>query len=42
MLRAAERNGFTREGVRRGAAWVMGEFLDEVILGLLVDEWKGA
>ncbi|MBO3732231.1 GNAT family N-acetyltransferase [Glycomyces niveus] len=42
MLRAAERNGFVREGVRRGSHWVMGEFLDEVILGLLVDEWRAA
>ncbi|MDN3242808.1 GNAT family N-acetyltransferase [Glycomyces tritici] len=39
MLRAAERNGFQREGVRRDASWVMGEFLDEVVLGLLVDDW---
>lgn len=35
MLRAAERNGFVREGVPRSSAWVMGEFLDEVLLGLL-------
>lgn len=42
MLRAAERNGFTREGVTRSSAWVMGEFLDEVLFGLLVDEWKSA
>ncbi|MFH9723008.1 GNAT family N-acetyltransferase [Streptomyces sp. NPDC017254] len=42
MLRSAERNGFTREGVLRSSAWVMGEFLDEVLLGLLVQEWKGA
>jgi RimJ/RimL family protein N-acetyltransferase len=42
MQRAAERNGFVREGVLRGSAWVMGEFLDEVIFGLLVDEWKSA
>ncbi|WAZ19746.1 GNAT family N-acetyltransferase [Streptomyces cinnabarinus] len=40
MLRAAERNGFVREGVLRSSAWVMGEFLDEVLLGLLVHEWK--
>lgn len=40
MLRAAERNGFVREGVLRSSAWVMGEFLDEVLLGLLVEEWK--
>ncbi|MFJ9898201.1 GNAT family N-acetyltransferase [Streptomyces sp. NPDC091280] len=40
MLRSAERNGFVREGVLRAAAWVMGEFVDEVLLGLLVEEWK--
>ena len=39
MLRAAERNGFVREGVLR-SAWVMGEFLDEVPLGLLVQYCK--
>ncbi|MEX0173431.1 GNAT family N-acetyltransferase [Streptomyces sp. LMG1-1-1.1] len=40
MLRSAERNGFVREGVLRSSAWVMGEFLDEVILGLLARDWK--
>ncbi|MEV5957569.1 GNAT family protein [Streptomyces sp. NPDC051987] len=40
MLRAAERNGFVREGVLRSSAWVLGEFKDEVLLGLLVDEWQ--
>lgn len=40
MLRAAERNGFVREGVLRSSAWVMGEFLDEVLLGLLAQEWQ--
>ncbi|MEU0603925.1 GNAT family protein [Streptomyces sp. NPDC006393] len=40
MLRAAERNGFVREGVLRSSAWVMGEFLDEVLLGLLGRDWK--
>lgn len=40
MLRAAERNGFVREGVLRSSAWVLGEFLDEVLLGLLAQEWK--
>lgn len=40
MLRSAERNGFVREGVLRSAAWVMGEFMDEVVLGLLVHEWR--
>jgi RimJ/RimL family protein N-acetyltransferase len=42
MLRSAERNGFVREGVLRSAAWVMGEFVDEVLLGLLAEEWKPA
>lgn len=40
MLRAAEHNGFVREGHLRSSAWVLGEFLDEVILGLLAEEWK--
>ncbi|MEU8528963.1 MULTISPECIES: GNAT family N-acetyltransferase [Streptomyces] len=40
MLRSAERNGFVREGVLRSSAWVLGEFLDEVLLGLLVEDWK--
>ncbi|WJV50997.1 GNAT family N-acetyltransferase [Streptomyces flavofungini] len=38
MLRAAERNGFVREGVLRSSAWVRGEVLDEVPLGLLAEE----
>ncbi|SCK10017.1 Protein N-acetyltransferase, RimJ/RimL family [Streptomyces sp. WMMB 714] len=42
MLRAAERNGFVREGVMRSSAWVLGEFMDEVVLGLLAHEWKPA
>lgn len=42
MLRSAERNGFVREGVLRSSAWVMGEFLDEVLLGLLAQDWKQA
>ncbi|MFI0938141.1 GNAT family N-acetyltransferase [Streptomyces sp. NPDC021020] len=40
MLRAAETNGFVREGVLRSAAWVMGGFVDEVVLGLLAHEWQ--
>ncbi|RLL69859.1 GNAT family protein [Streptomyces sp. Z26] len=39
MLRAAERNGFVREGVLRASAWVLGGFLDEVVLGLLARDW---
>jgi RimJ/RimL family protein N-acetyltransferase len=41
MIRSAEKVGFTREATLRRSAWVNGEFLDEVILGLLVDEWDG-
>ena len=33
MIRAAQRAGFTLEGTLRGAAWVDGAFVDEVILG---------
>lgn len=40
MLHSAERNGFVREGVLRSSAWVMGEFLDQVLLGRLVQDWK--
>ncbi len=40
MLRSAERNGFVREGVLRSAAWVLGGFQDEVLLGLLAEDWK--
>ncbi|MFI9550866.1 GNAT family N-acetyltransferase [Nonomuraea endophytica] len=40
MLGSAERNGFVREGVLRSSAWVMGTFVDEVLLGLLAHEWK--
>lgn len=40
MLRAAEHNGFVREGTLRRSSWVMGEFLDDVVLGLLAEEWR--
>jgi RimJ/RimL family protein N-acetyltransferase len=39
MIKSAEHVGFTREGVNRHAAWVNGEFLDEVVLGMLSDQW---
>lgn len=35
MIRTAEEAGFELEGTLRGAAWVNGEFVDEVILGRL-------
>jgi RimJ/RimL family protein N-acetyltransferase len=42
MIRAAVQVGFTLEGTLRGAAWVTGAFADEVVLGLLADEWTRA
>jgi RimJ/RimL family protein N-acetyltransferase len=40
MIRAATEAGFVQEALLRKAAWVMGEFLDEVVLGQLSDEWS--
>lgn len=40
MIATAERVGFRREGVQRRAAWVYGREVDQVILGLLHDEWQ--
>jgi RimJ/RimL family protein N-acetyltransferase len=42
MLTAARHAGITVEGTLRRSAWVYGAFVDEVILGLLVEEWKEA
>ena len=39
MIRVAVNAGFTQEGILRNSAWVSGDFVDEVILGLLVTEW---
>jgi len=39
MVRAAERAGFVPEGRLSQAAWVNGEFADEVILGMLAARW---
>ncbi|MFJ4091349.1 GNAT family N-acetyltransferase [Kitasatospora sp. NPDC089913] len=41
MVRAAEAAGFVLEGRLRRSAWVYGEFLDEVVLGLLAEDWTG-
>lgn len=37
--RAALAAGFVQEGVLRRHVWVNGEFVDEVIFGLLASEW---
>jgi RimJ/RimL family protein N-acetyltransferase len=39
MIGAARNSGFVQEATLRGAAWVLGGFADEVIYGLLADEW---
>ena len=41
MISGAVRAGFAQEGTLRGAGWVNGEFVDEVILGLLASDWAG-
>lgn len=40
MIAVAARAGFAAEGTLRGAAWVDGEFRNEVILGQLASEWE--
>ena len=39
MRRVAERAGFRQEGVHREAYWTAGRFVDDVLFGLLADEW---
>jgi RimJ/RimL family protein N-acetyltransferase len=41
MIAVAENLGFTREGVTRGSSWMNGAFTDDVIFGLLADEFNG-
>ena len=40
MIRAAASAGFVAEGTQRHAAWVNGDFADQVILGLLAPDWS--
>jgi RimJ/RimL family protein N-acetyltransferase len=42
MIRAAEAAGFVLEGTLRKAAWVLGEFADEVVYGQLAADWPSA
>jgi RimJ/RimL family protein N-acetyltransferase len=39
MIAVAARLGFTREGTTRGSSWVNGRFADDVIFGLLAEEF---
>jgi RimJ/RimL family protein N-acetyltransferase len=41
MIAVAGKLGFTREGATRGSAWVNGRFADDVIFGLLAEEFTG-
>jgi RimJ/RimL family protein N-acetyltransferase len=40
MIAIAEKLGFTREGTTRGSSWVNGGFADDVIFGLLAEEFN--
>ena len=40
MMSSAQKAGYRPEGTLRESAWVLGAFVDEVILGLVVDEWR--
>jgi RimJ/RimL family protein N-acetyltransferase len=37
--RLLERVGFIREGLRRSHTWIKGEWTDDLLFGLLADEW---
>ena len=42
MIRAGEHAGFQSEGVRRESAWVLGSFVDNVVMSILQTEWRDA
>lgn len=35
-----ERLGFTREGLRRQHTWIKGEWTDDLLYGLLAEDWR--
>jgi RimJ/RimL family protein N-acetyltransferase len=41
MITVAGKLGFTREGTTRGSSWMNGRYADDVIFGLLADEFAG-
>jgi RimJ/RimL family protein N-acetyltransferase len=42
MAGAAKAAGFTFEGTMRESSWVTGRFTDDIVFGLLADEWQAA
>jgi len=40
--RLLERVGFTREGLRRSHTWLKGEWTDDLLFGLLSEDWRPA
>ncbi|MTD15557.1 GNAT family N-acetyltransferase [Nakamurella sp. YIM 132087] len=40
-VRSYLRVGFVQEGRRRESAWVRGQYVDEILMGLLRSEWAG-
>ena len=40
--RLLDRLGFTREGLRRSHTWIKGEWTDDLIYGLLAEDWLTA
>jgi RimJ/RimL family protein N-acetyltransferase len=41
MIAVAGKLGFTREGATRGSSWVNGRYADDVLFGLLAEEYTG-
>jgi RimJ/RimL family protein N-acetyltransferase len=42
MIQVARAAGFVLDGTLRGSSWVEGQFVDEVVLGLLAEDWNAS
>jgi RimJ/RimL family protein N-acetyltransferase len=40
MLRAATRAGFNQEGLPRQSSWILGRFVDNVVMAILAKDWR--
>ena len=40
MIRSAIRAGFKKEGVLRQSAWVLGRFVDGVVMAIVAEDWR--